>query len=43
MPPEEVEKLIAEMAAWCEAVHGRQTELADRLGVSHVVNWIGST
>jgi hypothetical protein len=34
MPPEEVEKLITELTAWCEAKYGRQTELADRLGVS---------
>jgi transcriptional regulator with XRE-family HTH domain len=42
MPPEEVEKLIAELTAWCGAKYGRQTELADKLGVSKqlVANWL---
>jgi transcriptional regulator with XRE-family HTH domain len=42
MPPEEVEKLVAELSAWCEAKYGRQSELADKLGVSKqlVANWL---
>jgi hypothetical protein len=42
MPPEEVEKLMAELSAWCEAKYGRQSELADKLGVSKqlVANWL---
>ena len=42
MPPEEVEKLITELAVWCEAKYGRQTELADKLGPSKqlVANWL---
>jgi hypothetical protein len=43
--PEELEKLITELTAWCEAKYGRQTELADRLGVSKqlVANWFADT
>jgi transcriptional regulator with XRE-family HTH domain len=42
MPPEEVEKLITDLTAWCEAKYGRQTELAEKLGVSKqlVANWL---
>ena len=40
MPPREVEKLIADLEAWCDAEHGRRTELAKAVGMSkqHVTN-----
>jgi antitoxin component HigA of HigAB toxin-antitoxin module len=34
MPPEEAEKLVAELEAWCGAEHGRRAEVAKALGVS---------
>jgi transcriptional regulator with XRE-family HTH domain len=42
MPPEEVEKVMTELSEWCEAKYGRQTELAEKLGVSKqlVANWL---
>jgi len=42
MPPDEVEKILTEMEAWCSKKYGRQTELAEALGVSKqlVANWI---
>ena len=40
--PQEVDKLISELTAWCRAQHGRQRELAAMLGVSEqlVSNWL---
>jgi hypothetical protein len=42
MPPEELDRLIAELDAWCTSKYGRQTEIADHLGVSKqlVANWL---
>jgi len=34
MPPEEAEKLVAELEAWCGAEYGRRVEVAKALGVS---------
>ena len=41
-PEEEREQLIADLAEWCGAEYGRQTEIANKLGVSKqlVSNWI---
>jgi hypothetical protein len=40
--PEEVDQLISDLAAWCNAEYGRQTEIAEKLGVSKqlVSHWI---
>jgi transcriptional regulator with XRE-family HTH domain len=42
MPPEELDKLMADLRAWCDARYGRQAELAAELGVSKqlVTNWL---
>jgi transcriptional regulator with XRE-family HTH domain len=42
MPPKELDKLIADLNAWCKAKHGRQREFAAALGVSEqlVTNWL---
>jgi transcriptional regulator with XRE-family HTH domain len=42
MPPEELDKLMADLRAWCDEKYGRQAELADELGVSKqlVTNWL---
>lgn len=44
MPPEELEKLLAELRAWCKAKHGRQKEIAEALQVSEdtVSHWIAN-
>jgi hypothetical protein len=34
MPPEELDKLMADLRAWCDAQYGRQAEFAAALGVS---------
>jgi transcriptional regulator with XRE-family HTH domain len=40
--PQEVDKLISGLTAWCRAQHGRQREIAAMLGVSEqlVSNWL---
>jgi hypothetical protein len=40
--PQEVDKLISELTAWCRVRHGRQRQLAAMLGVSEqlVSNWL---
>ncbi len=42
MPPEELDKLMAELTAWCGEKYGRQAEIAEKLGVSKqlVTNWL---
>ena len=42
MNKSEVKKLMARLAEWCHAKHGRQRELARALGVSDqwVSNWV---
>jgi transcriptional regulator with XRE-family HTH domain len=42
MPPEEVDALMAELKAWCKAKHGRQKDLAEKIGVSEytISHWI---
>ena len=39
---EELEQVIVDLTAWCNVEHGRQTELAKRLGVSKqlVSHWV---
>jgi transcriptional regulator with XRE-family HTH domain len=38
----EVERLIAELRAWCKAKHGRNTQIAEMLGVYRqlVSDWL---
>jgi transcriptional regulator with XRE-family HTH domain len=42
MPPKELDALMNELKAWCKAKHGRQKELADKLGINAQLlsNWI---
>jgi transcriptional regulator with XRE-family HTH domain len=42
MPPEELDALMAELKAWCKAKHGRQKDLAEKIGVSEdtISHWI---
>lgn len=42
MPPEELDKLMAELKEWCKAHHGEQKKLAVTLKVSEALlsNWI---
>jgi transcriptional regulator with XRE-family HTH domain len=42
MPPEEVERLVAELRYWCLQKHGRQADVAVHLGVKRqqVHSWI---
>jgi transcriptional regulator with XRE-family HTH domain len=42
MPPEELDKLMAELKTWCGEKYGRQAEVASALGVSKglVTNWL---
>jgi hypothetical protein len=41
MPPEEVDRLLAELRAWCREKHGRQKQIVDALGIdkSLLSNW----
>jgi transcriptional regulator with XRE-family HTH domain len=42
MPPEELDRLMAELKAWCKGNHGEQKKLAEALGISEQLlsNWI---
>jgi transcriptional regulator with XRE-family HTH domain len=42
MAPDDVDSLIAELAVWCKAKHGRQKAFAELMGVSEqlVSNWL---
>jgi transcriptional regulator with XRE-family HTH domain len=42
MAAQELDNLISELISWCKAKHGRQRELAAKLGVSEqlVSNWL---
>ncbi|MGA8656641.1 MAG: helix-turn-helix domain-containing protein [Chthoniobacterales bacterium] len=42
MPPEELDRLMAELRTWCKANHGEQKKLAEALGISEQLlsNWI---
>jgi transcriptional regulator with XRE-family HTH domain len=45
MSDPEVEALINELKAWCKEKHGRNTEIAEMLGVSRqlVSDWFAGT
>jgi transcriptional regulator with XRE-family HTH domain len=42
MPPEELDRLMAELKSWCKAHHGEQKKLAQSLGITEQLlsNWI---
>jgi transcriptional regulator with XRE-family HTH domain len=42
MPPEELDRLMDDLRAWCCEKYGRQAEVASELGVSKqlVTNWL---
>jgi len=42
MPPEEIDKIVAELRVWTKQARGRQKQAADALGIDEALlsNWI---